>query len=54
MAAPWRSGTVLTMSWTANANHTSGASKGNICFILMVKLEKVGIDEPHHTGSVNG
>lgn len=57
VAAPWRShacGTVLTMSGTVNANLTTDALKGKICFIVMVKLEHVGIDEPHHTGSVYG
>lgn len=57
VAAPWRSlacGSVLTVSWTVNANLTRGALKGKICFIVMAKLEKVGIDEPHHTGSVYG
>lgn len=52
VAPPWRShacGTVLTVSWTVNANLTTDALKGKISFIVMVKLEKVGIDEPHHT-----
>lgn len=55
VAAPWRNlacGGVLTVSWTVNANLTRGALKDKICFIVMVKLEKVGIYEPHHTGSV--
>lgn len=45
---------VVTMSWTVNANLTTGALKGKLCFIVMVKLEKVGLDEPPHTGSVYG
>lgn len=57
VAASWRSyacGTVLTVSWTLNANLNTDALKGKICFIEMVKREKVGIDEPHHTGSAYG